>query len=320
MFKDPSEDPPKLNRSRKSKRPPCTPGELFDFCWTLFIRVKAAYHSISDDLVNSFHLLLATADYVYCNAFMDNRDDLLNPAFMTRPVETESNRTTLCILDKLCLGHGGIINEVKTIREHFFREDIRKCFQNQKLTGDQETMMGILDSTVFDTNFKNVRKDYEIHVLSIGEYDERVFLGDEANEEIGTPTKRMVPSDLEVGLHGRRAGQSAHAQFNAGTIVPNTPLSGRNYIKAKEEMLVTPSASVTHLVICLNKSLSGRKDEPSANLKNLINSLSSGALATITERVKRMGDIFISQYNTSDDNTNSFAVDRLRKASALYYK
>merc|ERR1719192_236828 len=80
LFRDPAEDPPKLNRSRKSKRPPCTPGELFDFCWTLFIRVKAAYHSISDDLVNSFHLLLATADYVYCNAFMDNRDDLLNPA------------------------------------------------------------------------------------------------------------------------------------------------------------------------------------------------------------------------------------------------
>ena len=85
LFKDPSDDPPKQARSRKSKRPPCTPGELFDFCWTLFIRVKAAYPSISDDLVNSFHLLLATADYVYCNAFIENRDDLLNPNFMTRP-------------------------------------------------------------------------------------------------------------------------------------------------------------------------------------------------------------------------------------------
>merc|ERR1719470_123945 len=56
-------------------------GELFDFCWTLFIRVKAAFPSISDDLVNSYHLLLATCDYVYSNAVMDKRDDLLNPGF-----------------------------------------------------------------------------------------------------------------------------------------------------------------------------------------------------------------------------------------------
>ena len=319
LFKDPSEDPPKQVRSRKSKRPPCTPGELFDFCWTLFIRVKAAYPSISDDLVNSYHLLLATADYIYCNAFIENRDDLLNPNFMTRPIE-ETKKTNLCILDKLCLDHNGIISEVKTIREHFFREDIKKCFESQKLQGDKETMMGILDSSVFETNFKNIRKDYEIHVLSIGECDERVFLGEEANEEIGTPTKRLLSSELDVGLHGRRAGSVAHAQFNPSGFVPNTPLSGRNYIKAKEEMMMTPGSSVTYLVLCLNKTLSGRKDEPSPNLRSMINSLSSGAMDTITGFVKKMGETFISQYNTASDTTNSFAADRLRKATALYYK
>ena len=321
LFKDPSDDPPKQARSRKSKRPPCAPGELFDFCWTLFIRVKAAYPSISDDLVNSFHLLLATADYVYCNAFLENRDDLLNPNFMTRPLD-ETEKTSLCILDKLCLGHDGIINEVKTIREHFFREDIRKCFESQKLQSDKENYMGILDSSVFETNFKNIRKDYEIHVLSIGEYDERVFLGDEANEEIGTPTKRLMTSELKAGLslHGRRAASAAHAQFNPSGFIPNTPLSGRNYIKAKEEMMMTPGASVTYLVLRLNQTLSGRKDEPSANLRNKINFLSSGAMDNITSFVKKMGDTFISQYSAASDTTNSFAAERLRKATALYYK
>ena len=162
------------------------------------------YPSISDDLVNSYHLLLATCDYVYCNAVYEHRDDLLNPDFMTHSTE-DANRTNLCILDKLCLDHDGIIQEVKTIREHFFREDIRKCFENKKLLGDAETMMGILNNSVFEQNSKAVRQDYEMHVLSIGEYDERVFLGEDANEEIGTPTKRLVTSDLELGLVGRRS-------------------------------------------------------------------------------------------------------------------
>merc|ERR1719495_596886 len=116
--------------------------------------------------------------------------------------------------------HDGIINEVKTIREHWWKPDIKKCFDNKLLKGDEDTMMGILDCAVFESNNKNIRRDYEIHVLSIGEYDERVFLGEEANEEIGTPTKRMVSGELEAGLLGRRQLQSA-PQFNSGKIVPN---------------------------------------------------------------------------------------------------
>lgn len=37
---------------------------------------------ISDDLVNSYHLLLCALDLVYCNALLcSTRKDLLNPAF-----------------------------------------------------------------------------------------------------------------------------------------------------------------------------------------------------------------------------------------------
>lgn len=37
---------------------------------------------ISDDLVNSYHLLLCALDLVYCNALLcSSRKDLLNPAF-----------------------------------------------------------------------------------------------------------------------------------------------------------------------------------------------------------------------------------------------
>ena len=81
LFRDPAEDPPKPVRSRKQKRPPCTSGEVFDFCWTLFIRVKGHFPAISDDLVNSYHLLLSCVDYIYSCAWTDQREDLLNPVF-----------------------------------------------------------------------------------------------------------------------------------------------------------------------------------------------------------------------------------------------
>ena len=38
-------------------------------------------------------------------------------------------------------------------------------------------------------NAKAIRKDYEAFVLSIGEFDERVFLDVTATSEIGTPSK-----------------------------------------------------------------------------------------------------------------------------------
>lgn len=59
----------------------CTSSKLFDFLWTLFISVKSDFPEISDDLVNSYHLLLACCDLIYANVVMADRTDLLNNKF-----------------------------------------------------------------------------------------------------------------------------------------------------------------------------------------------------------------------------------------------
>lgn len=45
----------------------------------------------------------------------------------------------------------------------------------------------------FTSDFsKAVNKEYEEYVLTVGDFDERVFLGADADEEIGTPRKSAL--------------------------------------------------------------------------------------------------------------------------------
>ena len=93
--------------------------------------------------------------------------------------------------------HDGIVKEVKAIREHWFRRRIRELFDSKDLKGDSESLTGLLEPGNFEHNVKSIRKEYEAYVLSIGEYDERVFLGDDADEDIGTPAKNVPASTGE---------------------------------------------------------------------------------------------------------------------------
>ena len=90
------------------------------------------------------------------------------------------------------------MKEVKAIREHWFRRRIRELFDSKDLKGDSESLTGLLEPGNFEHNVKSIRKEYEAYVLSIGEYDERVFLGDDADEDIGTPAKNVPASTGEL--------------------------------------------------------------------------------------------------------------------------
>lgn len=54
---------------------------------------------------------------------------------------------------------------------------INKLFNERILRGDQSNFSGILEALNFDGNSKAVNKAYEQRVLSVGDFDERIFLG-----------------------------------------------------------------------------------------------------------------------------------------------
>ncbi len=305
---------------------------MFNFCWDLFVRVKADFPSISDDLVNSYHLLLSCVDYIYGNAVMGNRFDLLNEEFsghealMAASEASEPLMEPPCILDELCKVHDGIISEVKSIREHWWKPHIKKFFGQKILRGDQEKLSCILDTQFFETNAKNVRKDYESYVLSIGEYDERVFLGEDANDEIGTPSRLTSDGDVsELQDQMTAARRNLATQFDGGSgLIPVTPLSGKHYLRCKEQSKITPVSTATYLVSRLNALLGKRTAEPSQRLLELFASCEKNPTEAVTKRVEELGDKFCQKYTSPSDHHpgshESFARLRLNMGVILYYK
>ncbi|MEE6506624.1 hypothetical protein FKM82_007763 [Ascaphus truei] len=222
IFQSPYEDPPRLPRSRKQRRLQCSVKDLFNFCWTLFVYTKGNFSMIGDDLVNSYHLLLCCLDLVYTQALQcPNKRDLLNPSFTAEVPAPDTNpEEPPCIISTLCELHDGLTVEAKGIKEHYFKPYISKLFERKILKGSC-----LLDLSSFTDNNKALNKEYEEYVLTVGDFDERVFLDDDAEEEIGTPRK-FAPEIPVGGTTARVQVESNLQQHFEKVIIPSNFESG----------------------------------------------------------------------------------------------
>ncbi|XP_061217626.1 retinoblastoma-like protein 1 isoform X2 [Neopsephotus bourkii] len=325
VFQNPYEETSKPQRSRKQRRMPCNVKDLFNFCWTLFVYTKGNFRMIGDDLVNSYHLLLCCLDLVFANALLcPNRRDLLNPSFKGLPAgfrmtEIKASEDPPCIIATLCELHDGLLVEAKGIKEHYFKPYISKLFDRKILKGEC-----LLDLCNFTENSKALNKEYEEYVLTVGDFDERVFLGADAEEEIGTP--RKFPVDIPVGKTAARAHVESHLQQHfekKRSFAPSTPLTGRRYLREKEAV-ITPVASATQSVSRLQSIVAGLKNAPSEQLIAIFESCARSPMESIMSRVKEIGEKFCCSYTQSTDEQPGshidFAVNRLMLAEILYYK
>ncbi|NXQ63634.1 RBL1 protein, partial [Anthoscopus minutus] len=324
IFQNPYEETSKPHRSRKQRQVPCSVKDLFNFCWTLFVYTKGNFRMIGDDLVNSYHLLLCCLDLVFANALLcPNRRDLLNPSFKGLPVEfhtleIKASEDPPCIIAMLCELHDGLLVEAKGIKEHYFKPYIAKLFDRKILKGDC-----LLDLCNFTENSKALNKEYEEYVLTVGDFDERVFLGADAEEEIGT---RKFPADVPGEKMAARAPLECHLQQHfekKRSFAPSTPLTGRRYLREKEAA-ITPVASATQSVSRLQSMVAGLKNAPSEQLTAIFESCAHSPFESITSRVKEIGETFCCSYTQSTDEQPGshidFAVNRLKLAEILYYK
>uniref|UniRef100_A0A8C1ZMG4 Retinoblastoma-like protein 1 n=1 Tax=Cyprinus carpio TaxID=7962 RepID=A0A8C1ZMG4_CYPCA len=325
MFQNPQGEPPRLPRSRKHRRLPCHISDVFKFCWTLFVYTKGNFRMIGDDLVNSYHLLLCCLDLVFCNALMcSNRKDLINQYFRGLPKDTENLEEMPCVIDKLCELHDGLVVEAKGIKEHFFKPYIKTLFEKRILKGDAETLTELLDTPNFQDNNKAINREYEEYVLTVGDFDERVFLGADADEEIGTPRKATAaPPSGQLSARMQVENNLQQHFEKMHSLAPSTPLTGRRYLKEKE-VLVTPVSSATQSVSRLQSMVSGLRNSPSDALVQIFNSCSRNPTESILNRVKTMGERFKQAYTKPTDDLPGahmdFSENRLKLAEILYFK
>ncbi|XP_043272516.1 retinoblastoma-like protein 1 [Venturia canescens] len=325
IFKNPNDDNSRTVRSRRHRPMPCTPSRVFEFCWTLFICVKGAYPGISDDLVNSYHLLIGCCDLVYSNALMANRKDLLNPKFSGLPPNFNDEafvppKTPNCIIDLLCDRHSAISFEAKVIKEYTLKKHIHRLFQERILHGDQSNFSGILDASIFDGNHKAINRAYEQHVLSVGDFDERIFLGADASDNIGSPTKMPNVGDFREQFQLKREEFSAIQH-----LAPPTPLTGRKYLKSKDNGNSSPGLSTaTQSVIRLQGLLAGRQASASDTLLEMFNNCSQDVKALIDRKISTMSKTFYSTYTQNPEDGDSASLDfgkqRLILGQTLFYK
>ncbi|XP_037834216.1 retinoblastoma-like protein 2 [Kryptolebias marmoratus] len=322
IFKAPAEEPPRVHRSRKQRRHPCTVSEVFNFCWVLYVHTKGNFPMISDDLVNSYHLLLCSLDLVLTNALLCNaRKELLNPSFKGLP-EDFSNKDyrpssgPFCFIEQLCELHDGLVLEAKGVKEHFWKPFIKKLFHKRILRGKDDSLTGFLDPMNFGDSLLSLSRLYEEHVLATGSLDERIFTGEGASEDIGTPG----PGLCEGGENQDSAAYRLNTNLTA--LKGSTLLSGRKYIQ--EIHLASPLSTAMKSVGRLHTLLSGTKHGPSAKLTQILRGCSRDPSDVISQRLKDMFDVFAQHYEDSDAESRGMdkdmAVKYFHLSEALYYR
>lgn len=278
-------------KGKKSKQNVCTPNKVYEFCWYLFISAKSENPDNTVDLVTSFHMLLCCLDLIFVNIVGDKRDDLLNMKF--EPAAKAADTESICIIRNLCEQQQTTEVDVLAIKSHEWKDLIKKYFNDGILKGNANSFMGLLTGQNYDHNLNSLKKQYELHILSVGKIDEGIFLFQ--------PDTDITPN------------QTMHSQI-IKTLMPETPLTRRHCLPGRDAVLASPVSMATQNVCRLHQQLNDTVAEPSAVLKDLFKACETDPFPEIQSLLKTMSEKFCAEFRTNAAN------ERFELAVKLYYR
>ncbi|XP_055529654.1 retinoblastoma-like protein 2 isoform X2 [Wyeomyia smithii] len=297
-------------RGKKSKPQPCSSNRLFEFCWTLFICAKAEYPEQSEDLVTSYSMLLCCLDLIYANAIADGRKDIVNPDFTGLPegfLDTgtvASEEQPVCIID--AINKDGCASDVLNIKTTSWKDVIEKLFQKNILKGDAESFSGLISVANFEENLKSLNNLYDTFILSCGEFDERIALGQKVLEQPPCSRSKNEPT-------------TSSATPEKVPLCHQTPLSGRSRIGSNECNNFTPISTAHASVNKLRSKLMGYEGKPQLTLQELFKKYSPDAINIVQDRVVAARERFMKRMRGLNWNEN-YIIDKCNLIEALYFK
>ena len=121
-------------------------------------------------------------------------------------------KTSRYLHGKYCIAnsYSGVFIDVKSINLYHFRQMIDNLcryrigistvlsaliseIDNPNISHitlkDQDNLIGLFENSNYDKNVKNLENLYHEFVLTRGDFDERIFLDNKADHQIGTPVK-----------------------------------------------------------------------------------------------------------------------------------
>lgn len=289
--------------SKKSKSTnKCTPNNVYEFCWYLFLSANCENPSNTIDLVTSYHIILCCIDIVYSNIVADKRDDLLNMSFAPTVAafaaadnkKASADAVPVSILMDICKYQEANLADVLAIKSHNWRNLMSTYFSTNLLKGNATTFLGLFSTQNYDYNINSMRKRYEAYALGAGKIDESIFLW-----------QPMQPTDSP--------SQGMHSQL-VRTMQPETPLTRRNTLPHRDPILATPVSNATQNVNRLHQHLDGVALEPSAALRDLFRSCRDNPLPGIEEPIRMMRQQFCDAFRTEAAN------ERFELALKLFYR
>ncbi|OAF70168.1 Retinoblastoma-related protein 1 [Intoshia linei] len=305
--------------------------EIYSFCWTLYLHVKAHFPYIADDVINSYHLLICAIDCIYCDLYHEKRLDLINVAY----VDDDSH---VSIISKVCEMHQGVTMEAKALKNNWWQPYIQKLFERGALQGTNGAgfLYGIFDRRVYTLNKNTISSAYDEYLLKSCSFDERIFQSVEAETTIGVSFAGLNSSNNKFGFSSPLKSVDAciferrnKIKFNTAPGVaspPHTPLTGRRYLADKFEPY-SPNSILRHNIGILNSIINNSEPFPSSSLLTMLNQVDSKITENIKNSIRQLSEDFDCNYR----NETSFGIsvesielsmsnDRLNECLRLYWK
>lgn len=279
----------------------CTPNNVYEFCWYLFLSANCENPSNTIDLVTSYHIILCCIDIVYSNIVADKRDDLLNMDFAPTAAalaaadnkKASADAKPVSILTEICNIQKANLTDVLAVKSHNWRNLITNYFSTNLLKGNATTFLGLFSAQNFDHNIDSLRKKYEAYALSAGKIDESIFLWQ--------PQPTDSPSE---GMHSQLIR----------SMQPETPLTRRSTLPHRDPILASPVSNATQNVNRLHQHLDGVGLEPGAALRELLRSCKDDPLPGIESLKQVMRQQFCDAFRMEASN------ERFELALKLFYR